>query len=78
MSNRYFEMSEYIPIEEKRELRAQFRHHLNHDVKASYMPGTNGNHVIVDDRVGESITQIFGGTDEKFIDLYHMDEYRTF
>ncbi|KAA5972321.1 hypothetical protein F3I52_09225 [Pantoea sp. M_8] len=59
-------------------LRAQFRHHLTHVVKASYMPGTNGNHVIVVDRVGESITQIFGGTDEKFIDLYHMDEYRTF
>jgi hypothetical protein len=42
------------------------------------MPGTNGNHVIVADRVGESITQIFGGTDEKFIDLYHIDEYSTF
>ncbi|KNC11574.1 hypothetical protein AC790_13480 [Pantoea sp. RIT-PI-b] len=75
MANRYFEFNEQIPIEEARELHAQFRHHLDHVVKASYMPGTNGNHVIVADGDGESITQIFGGEDEKFIDLYYIDEY---
>lgn len=78
MASRYFELTENTPIEEARELHAQFRHHLDHVVKASYMPGTNGNHVIVADRDGESVTQIFGGLDDKFIDLYHIDEYSKF
>lgn len=39
------------------------------------MPGTHEKHLIVEGRGDESITQIFGGHDEKFIHLYHIDEY---
>lgn len=75
MANRYFELIENIPYEDERELHAQFRHHLEHVVKAQFMPGTKGKHLIVSGRDGESKTAIFGGPDEKFIHLYHIDEY---
>lgn len=75
MAFRYFELIENTPIEDARELHAQFLHHLNYVVKASFMPGTNEKHIIVADRDNESITQIFGGPDEIFIHLYHIDEY---
>lgn len=78
MVNRYFELTENTPIEEQRELHAQFKHHLDHVLQVAYMPGTNGNHVIVAGREGESITSIFGGPEEKFIHLYHIDEYSKF
>lgn len=75
MAFRYFELIENIPIEGARELHAEFKHHLGHVVKAGFIPGTNGKHVVVTDRDGESITAIFGGPEEKFIHLYHIDEY---
>ncbi|HCA7858257.1 hypothetical protein AAD050_12030 [Enterobacter hormaechei] len=75
MAFRYFELTENVPFEDERELHAQFKHHLEHVVKASFMPGKNEKHVIVAGRDGESITQIFGGPDEKFIHLFHIDEY---
>ncbi|UXY08996.1 hypothetical protein N7922_13955 [Kosakonia sp. ML.JS2a] len=78
MAYRYFELTENIPTEEDRELHAQFKHYLDHVVNVGYVPGTYGTHVIVSDRDNESITAIFGGPDEIFIHLYHIDEYMKF
>lgn len=75
MAFRYFELTENIPLEDERELHAQFKHYLEHVLKVSFMPGTHEKHLIVEGRDGESITQIFGGPDEKFIHLYHIDEF---
>lgn len=75
MANRYFELTEIISYEDERELHAQFRHHLEHVVKATFMPDSRGKHLVVHGRDGDTITQIFGGPDEKFIHLYHIDEY---
>ena len=75
MANRYFELTENIPFEEERELHAQFKHHLDHVVKAMVISEYQGKHLVVAERDGETITQIFGGPDEKFIHLYHIDEY---
>ncbi|NWC65138.1 hypothetical protein [Cedecea sp. P7760] len=78
MAFRYFELTENIPIEDARELHAQFKHHLDHVVNVGFIPGTDGKHVVVSDRDGESIAAIFGGPDEMFIHLYHIDEYMKF
>ncbi|EFE3694612.1 hypothetical protein FT227_22480 [Escherichia coli] len=75
MAFRYFELTENIPFEDERELHIQFKHHLEHVVKALFMPGIHEKHLIVEGRDDESITQIFGGHDEKFMHLYHIDEY---
>ncbi|QKN82080.1 hypothetical protein [Scandinavium goeteborgense] len=75
MAYRYFELTENIPFEEEKELHAQFRHHLEHVVKAMFMPDSRGKHIVVSGRDEDSITAIFGGPDEKFIHLYHIDEY---
>lgn len=75
MANRYFELIERTPVEEERELHAQFKHHLDHVVKASYIPNTNGRHLVVTDRDDETIEAIFGGPNNIFSELYFIDEY---
>lgn len=75
MANRYFELTENISIEDARELHAQFKHHLEHVVKAEFISNSQGKQVMVSGRDGESITGIFGGPGEKFIHLYHIGEY---
>ena len=73
---RYFELTENVPSEENRELHNRFILHLKHVVGVSYMPGTNGKHVIVNDEQSRSIAEIFGGDNEEFLILYHIDEYQ--
>ncbi|WP_187322241.1 hypothetical protein [Serratia marcescens] len=75
MSNRYFELTENIPFEDEMELHLQFRHHLDHVVKVKYMSESSSNDLVVSGRDGETITQIFGGPDERFIHLYHINEF---
>lgn len=77
MSNRYFVLTKNIPFEDERELHLQFKYHLEHVVKVGYMPESNESNskdVLVSGRDGETITQIFGGPNERFIHLYHIDE----
>lgn len=76
MVARYFELTENVPFEENPELHKRFILHLKHVVGVTYMPGTNGKHIIIDDDKSRSITEIFGGDDEEFIILYHIDEYQ--
>lgn len=78
MAHRYFELIENKSIDEDRELHAQFKHHLDHVVKVTYMPDTNGKHLVVTDRDEESIEAIFGGPNNIFVDLYFFDEYSRF
>ncbi|MEG2266667.1 MAG: hypothetical protein RSA84_11025 [Acinetobacter sp.] len=75
MTNRYFELTENIPFDEAPELHKQFKHYLDHDLKVMFMPNSKNKHVVVAGRDGESITEIFGGENEKFIHLYYIEEY---
>lgn len=75
MATRYFELTERTPIEDERELHAQFLHHLRHVLKAEFVPGKNGKHIVIEEIEGKSIPDLFGGPDGKFLILYDIEEY---
>lgn len=74
MADRRFELILNTSLEDERELHAQFRHHLEHVVRADFIPGTKGMHLLVRGREGETVGEIFGGHDGKFKSLYHISE----
>ncbi|WP_316390465.1 hypothetical protein [Citrobacter farmeri] len=75
MATRHFELTERTPIEDERELHAQFHHHLRHVLKAEFIPGKNGKHIVIEESEGKSIPDLFGGPGGKFLHLYHIEEY---
>lgn len=74
MADRKFELILNTSIEDEKELHAQFRHHLEHVVKARVIPGTQGKYLLVSGRDEETKDQIFGGPECKFKSLYHIIE----
>ncbi|EPI2798865.1 TPA: hypothetical protein OPR04_004492 [Citrobacter koseri] len=78
MGYRYFELTELTPIEDERELHAQFVHHLQHVLKAEFIPGTKGKNIVIEENEGKSIPELFGGHGDKFLILYDIDEYFKF
>ena len=78
MANRYFELTENIPYEDARELHDQFKHHLDHVLRVSFMPESKGKHLMLVDSDGRSQNELFGGPEEKFIHLYNIEEYSKF
>lgn len=75
MATRYFELTELIPIEDERELHARFLHHLRLVLKAEFISGKNGKHIVIEESEGKSIPDLFGGPDGKFLILYDIEEY---
>lgn len=74
MTSRMFELTENIPREDEPELHNQFIHHLKHVLGAEFMPSKKETMVIIRDNEGRTITELFGGEGEKFINLYHIFE----
>lgn len=78
MANRYFELTENIAYDEAPELHNQFMHYLRHELKATFITETKDKHVVVADNQARTISELFGGPEDKYLNLYHIFEFSKF